>query len=201
MLGQIFNLNLPKRTQTQMQSDLGKLNPLDVHSHLQLTGDVQLSRWRRNSSNMLGKQTLIPSLILFLNTTGDILWNGCFTQFLNHISKFLVGAIKQKANGPSTTRSIVYHLSHQIIITEIQFISYTNFTRWIYQNIPQTQLMIQFTKQKHLNLCAGLFFLTVHARCKHLCIIHHKHIVLVKNFKNVLETAVLDTTFLAMDYQ
>ena len=184
-----------------MQSDLGKLNSLDIHSHLQLACDVQLSRWRRNSSNILGKQTLIPNLILFLYTTGNILWNGCFTQFLNHIGKLLIVTIKQKANRPSTTRSIVYHLSHQIIITEIQFITDTNLTRWIYQNIPQTQIMIQFTKQKHLNLCAGLFFLTVHARCKHLCIIHHKHIVLVEYLKNILETAVLDTTFLAMDYQ
>ena len=184
-----------------MQSNLGKLNSLDVHSHLQLTCDMQLSRWRRNSSNMLGEQTLIPSLILFLYTTGDILWNGCFTQFLNHISKLLVGAIKQKANGPSTTRSIVYYLSHQIIIPEIQFITDTNLARWIYQNIPQTQLMIQFTKQKHFNLGASLFFLTVHARCKYLCIVHHKHIVLVEYLKNILETAVLDTTFLAMDYQ
>ena len=201
MLGQIFNLNLPKRTQTQMQSDLGKLNSLDIHSHLQLTCDVQLSRRRSNRANMLGKQTLIPSLILFLYTTGDILWNGCFTQFLNHISKFLVGAIKQKANGTSATCCIINHFSNQIIVPEIQFITDTNLTRWIYQNIPQTQLMIQFTKQKYLNLCAGLFFLTIHARCKHLCIVHNKHIVLVEYLKNILKTAVLDTTFFAMNHQ
>ena len=132
MLGQIFNLNFPKRTQTQMQSDLGKLNSLDIHSHLQLTCDVQLRRWRRNSSNMLGEHTLIPSLILFLYTAGDILWNGCFTQFLNDFCKFLIRSIKQKANGPSTTRSIVYYLSHQIIVPEIQFITDTNLARWIY---------------------------------------------------------------------
>ena len=201
VLGQIFNLNLPKRTQTQMQSDLGKLNSLDIHSHLQLTCDVQLSRWRRNSSNMLSEQTLIPSLILFLYTAGDILWNGSFTQFLNHFSKFIVRTVKQKANGPSATCCIINYFRHQIIVPEIQFITDTNLTRWIYQNIPQTQLMIQFTKQKHLNLCASLFFLTVHARCKHLCIVHHKHIVLVEYFKNILKTAVLDATFFAMDYQ
>ena len=92
----------------------------------------------------------------------------------------------------ATAGGVVNHLSnHRTFFVEEQLVTNTNLTGWLYQHIPQAQLLVELTQQEHLNLRIGFLLSTKETGRKHLCIVEHKDVALVEVVDDILEGQVV----------
>ena len=95
---------------------------------------------------------------------------------------------------------IVNHLGHhRLIVAEIKLVADAYFSRRFDKNVPQLIVCVKFTKQKHFDAGAGLFFVTIKKRREDLGVIKDHNISLIEILKNFFKLAVFNLAGIAME--
>ena len=123
-----------------------------------------------------------------LTAVYDITRHGGRAQGKQLTLKLIMGTVIEETQGSSTTGGIIYHLRyHRTIILKEQFITNTYLTCRFYQDIPQAQLLIEFTQQEHLNFGICLLLGTIETGREHLRVVEHQGITFIEIINYVTE--------------
>ena len=88
----------------------------------------------------------------------------------------------------STAGGIVDDLSHHgAVLVEEKLVADTDLSCRLYQHVPQSQFLVQFSQQEHLNLCIGLFLGTIETGWEHLGVIQYHDIAIVEIVDDMAE--------------
>ena len=96
--------------------------------------------------------------------------------------------VVEESEGTSTAGGIVNDLSHhRTILLKEELITDTDLTGRLHEHVPQTQFLVEFTQQEHLDLGISLLLGTIQTGRKHLGIVEDKGIVLVEIVEHIAE--------------
>ena len=195
VFGQVFHIDFAETSQADMQSDVSSIHTFNFHTLHQFAAEVQIGRRSHHCAFVAGKNGLEIFGIFFANRTIDILRNRRFTQSEQSFFERIVVAIVKEAKGTSARSGVVDNFgNHRIVFAEIQFVTDTDFTGRIYQNIPQTKFFVEFAQKEHFDLGTGFFLVSVQTSGKYLGIVEDKHVAFIKIFQDILESSVFDFT-------
>ena len=142
---------------------------------------MKSSCWSCHCTFILRINRLVTLSIFWFNRTLNVLRKWRLAQAINQLFEIFMRTVVQETKRSSTRSSVIYNLGYQFIVwTEIQLISNTNLTSWIYYGVPKQTLVVQFTQQENLDHGSGLFFITIHTRRKNLRVVVHHYIAFAK---------------------
>ena len=128
----------------------------------------------------------------FFAIVNDITGQGSLSQSEEFALEFLVITIIEKAKCTATTGGIVDNFSHhRTCFIKEQLVTNAYFTRRFNENVPQTHLLVQFSKQKHFDFCIRFFFRSIETCRENLCIIENKSITFAEIIKDIAEVEIL----------
>ena len=192
MLGQVFHINATEIAQTCVQRDERLFDAHDLHTLHQFAREVE-SCDRHGDSTLMTCKDVLETLVVFLlsrTVHTDIIWNRCLAKTIEGLFEHIVGTIIEETECTSTRRGVVNHLCHQRLIrTEVELVAYTNLAGRVNQHIPQTELFIEFTKEKHLNARTRLLLVAVKTCREHSSVVEDKGITLLEIIGDLLEDA------------
>ena len=111
-----------------------------------------------------------------------------FSQGIQSLLEFIMRTVVQKAECTSARSRIVnYFGHHRVIVAEIQLVTDTDFTGWVYQYIPQAQFFVQLTEQEYFNAGTRFFLVTIQTSRKDFGIVKDKHVFVVEIVQYILE--------------
>src|SRR6185503_14624662 len=148
---------------------------------------------------MLGINSLITFFILFVWFTLNIFRKRGLTQSFKHSTERLFRLFPKKTDRSAAACGVVNYFSYQFfIVAKIKFVPNADLSCGVNYHIPKTIGLIQFTKQEHFDLSAGLFFTAIHPCRKNFCVIYYKYILIVKIIQDITEVFVLDLAGVTM---
>ena len=109
VLGQIFDLNRFKDTETHVQCDFGGFDALQFHALEDGSAKVHAGRRSSNSPNPLGKNGLVAFLVFGLYLPAHFLGQRCFSKGGEGFAVTFVIPVKNETNGPAAGSGIVHH--------------------------------------------------------------------------------------------
>ena len=177
------------------------MDSFDFHSLEQVLTEVQAGCRRSYGSFVFGEYGLVTLVVDRLNLRTDPLGQRRLAQFEQGGLEFVVIAVEQETQRPSTGSRIVDHLGHQqVVVTEIEFVSDPDLAGRIHQNIPQPEFPVQLAQQEDLDLGARFLFVAVQAGRKHLGIVESENIPRLEIIDYVFENPMLDFSSFAVQH-
>ena len=115
-----------------------------------------------NSSFIAGKDRLITFFVFRLHFTCNRTRQRSLAQAIQQLLKLIVFSVEQETQRPSTRGGIVDDFGNQtIVFPEIQFITDSDLSCRIHQNVPNPQIPIQFPQQKDFDFSTGFFLIPI----------------------------------------
>ena len=184
-----------------MERDVGKVDALDFHALHDLAGEVHAGGGGGDCAFVFGKYALeafqVFRLALAAYETGD---RG-FAEGVERTLELIVVAVVEEAERAAAARGVVDDFRHNgVVLAEIELIANSDFTRGVYEHVPQAQFLIELTQQEHLDACAGFLLVAVEACGEDLGVVEHEDVVLVEEVEDILEHAVFNLARLAVEH-
>ena len=204
MLCEVLNLNIVEVAKSAMQSDVGKVDALDLHTLHQLAREVQTSGRSRNGTLVLGKYTLevvevVLCSMMILAAVNHIAWQRSLAKRVKLALELVVRTVVEEAQCASAACCVVDNLSHhRAALVEEELIAYTYLACRLNEHIPKAHLLVKLTQEEHLNLGVGLLLCTIEASREHLCVVEDESVVLVEIVEHIAEVEVFALNGLAV---
>ena len=183
-----------------MQGQFCEIHAFELESFAELLAKMQAGSRGRNRTFVLGEDGLEALLVGGLHVALDVLREWGLAQLVYTLLELLVGAVKQETQCTSARGGVVDDLGHQLVVlTEVELVSNTDFTRRIDQHVPQQAFAVQLTQQEHLDGSTGLFLVAVEACRENLGVVCDQYITLIEVAQNVPKVVVLNRAFGTVD--
>ena len=127
--------------------------------------------------------------------------HGRLAESVERALELVVVAVVEKAQGASAAGGVVYDLGYDgVVLAEVEFVADADFSRGVYEHIPQAQFLIELAQEKHLDTRAGFLLVAVETGGEYLGVVENKDIVLVEVVEHFLEHLVLYLAGLAVEH-
>ena len=200
VLREVLDIHRAEVAQPHVERHESPIDALDLHALHQVLREVHAGRRGRHGALFLGEDRLVAFGVLGFDLLAHPFRQGRFAQREERLLELLVGAVEQEAQRAAARGGVVDHLGHQqVVVAEIEFVADADLARRVHQHVPQPQFAVQFAQQEDLDLGAGLLLVAVEARREDLGIVEDEQILFVEVLDDVLENAVFDGPFGAVD--
>ena len=104
-------------------------------------------------------------------------------------------AVVKETQGASAAGGVVDHFCHhRSALIEKQLVADAYLAGWLHENVPQSHLFVEFTKQEHFYLGVGSLLCAVEAGGKHLGVVEDEGVALVEIVEHIAEIQILLVT-------
>src|SRR5690606_35363782 len=118
-----------------------------------------------HSAAILGENRLVTQAVRRLHIALDVRRQRGLSDLVDLLVELLIRPLENEAYRSSAGRGVVDDLRDQPVL-EIELVAYPNFSRGVYDDIPESTLGIELAKEKDLDPGAGFFLVPIEARRK-----------------------------------
>ena len=194
VLGQVFHLDVVEVAEGTVEGDEGEVDAADLHALHKLAAEVQTGSGSGDGTLVLGIDAL--ELLLVVGGCGTavdhIMGQRCLAQGIELALELIVGTVVEEAQRAAAAGGVVDDLGHHgPTVIEEQLVAYSDLAGRLYEDIPQTHLLVQLAQEEHLDLGVGLLLGTIQTGREHLGVVEDKGVALAEVVEHIAEVKIL----------
>ena len=114
--------------------------------------------------------------------------------------ELLVGSVEEEPEGSSPGGGVVDDLGdEQVVVSEVEFVSDSDLSGGVDEHVPEPEFAVEFAEEEYFDFGTGFLLVSVEASGEYLGVVEYEEVLFVEIFDDVLENAVFDGTFRAVD--
>ena len=177
-----------------MLCDEGLVYILENHHVKELAAEVESCSRCRDGAFLVGEDGLEIDLVLRCDLWFYVFRDRCFAEAEQCLLEVFVFSVVEESECAASGCGVVNDFRHEAVVSEVEFVSDSDFSCRLDNHIPESLLFIEFPEQEYLNVGTCFLFLSEKSGRENFCVVQNECVALSKIVSDVLENLVLDFT-------